>query len=423
MKYLWLGGLSLVVLGSIFSQSIQVAYGAEDASYALGASLEPIRQKAQKLSPALQVAALKANEVQARARGADALDDPVISETYRHYKIGTLMTMDMHTIMLSQSIPLWGKLDLRREAAFSELAVARGQTRSVAEQLDETVKVTYARYYTIQQSLLITRGLANLAARLEQAARIRYGAGSEQQSAIFEAQAKKTLIETDAIKLEGEKESLKAFLNVLMGRPANDPIADPQHMRALPARLPSMARLVEKARAGNSDLQIQASSVQAAQYRKTLSERRWYPDLTIGAGPIVQTSRGSVGAAATVGVNVPVPWGKADSEEQEAESKLATAERQYDQIQLSIQGAIADALSKYTTAYRTEKLLKESELPAIKNAFLAILARYGQGQESLKNALSVEEKIYEIETRLLQARLEEQTQLAALERLIGRDVP
>ncbi|MEI9914847.1 MAG: hypothetical protein WDN29_02445 [Methylovirgula sp.] len=40
-----------------------------------------------------------------------------------------------------------------------------------------------------------------------------------------------------------------------------------------------------------------------------MADKAWYPDITLGSGPIVQTNREPVGFAATVGLNIPGPMG------------------------------------------------------------------------------------------------------------------
>ncbi|MEI9983542.1 MAG: TolC family protein [Aliidongia sp.] len=54
-----------------------------------------------------------------------------------------------HTITLSQAFPLWGKRDLRREAALADVDTARGQEQAAADELDEKIKLAYAQYHLI----------------------------------------------------------------------------------------------------------------------------------------------------------------------------------------------------------------------------------------------------------------------------------
>lgn len=77
-----------------------------------------------RLSPALRSAALDTSAAAAKAAGADALDDPPISDSYQYYRNPNVFSG--HAIVVIQAFPLWGKLDLRREAALADLDAARG---------------------------------------------------------------------------------------------------------------------------------------------------------------------------------------------------------------------------------------------------------------------------------------------------------
>lgn len=100
---------------------------AQDGTAALGANVESLLAAVRQLSPALRAAALKTAATAAKADGADALDDPMISDSYQYYKNPGVMSA--HTVMLSQSFPLWGKRSLRREAALADVNAAGGSER------------------------------------------------------------------------------------------------------------------------------------------------------------------------------------------------------------------------------------------------------------------------------------------------------
>ena len=79
--------------------------------------------------------------------------------------------------------------------------------------------------------------------------------------------------------------------------------------------------LVERARGGSPALAVSDAEVSAARTRAELAEKAWYPDVTVGAGPLIQTNNRPPGVAATVGLNIPLPWGKEASEEQAAKAQ------------------------------------------------------------------------------------------------------
>ena len=61
-------------------------------------------------------------------------------------------------------------------------------------------------------------------------------------------------------------------------------------------------------------------------------------------------------------------------------------------------------------------------MPQARAAFQTVLANYSQGRGDLTAAITAEHQTHEVELRLLQAQLDEQVELAAIERLIGGDL-
>ncbi|MBN8909722.1 MAG: TolC family protein, partial [Rhodospirillales bacterium] len=95
------------------------------AGTALGANVEGLLAAARQLSPSLRAAALDTAAAQAKAEGADALDDPMFNAGYQYYRNPTVFSGVAVTV--TQSFPLWGKRDLRRQAALADMAAARGR--------------------------------------------------------------------------------------------------------------------------------------------------------------------------------------------------------------------------------------------------------------------------------------------------------
>jgi outer membrane protein, heavy metal efflux system len=211
-------------------------------------------------------------------------------------------------------------------------------------------------------------------------------------------------------------------LNALLARPANAPLADPVRLRPVPSRGLAIALLVERARGGSPSLAASGAEISAARSRAALAEKAWYPDLTIGAGPLVQTNNRPPGVAATVGLNIPLPWGREASEQQAATAQLGAAEQHYEAVLLDIQSALAEAREKLKAAQRAEALITREALPEARAALKSVVSDYSQGRGDLGTALEAEHRVHDLELKLLQVELEEQTALAGIERLIGGEL-
>jgi cobalt-zinc-cadmium efflux system outer membrane protein len=386
----------------------------------LGATADGLLAAGRRLSPTLRAAALDTEAASAKAHGADRLDDPTISDSYQYYKDPGVFSA--HTVMLSQSFPLWGKRSLRRQAALADVDASRGRQRAAQDELDEKIKVAYAQYYLIFRDIAVNREIAELARRTRSAASARYGQGGGDQVAVIQALGEETTARTEAVRLEGDKGAARARLNVLVGQPADTPLAEPARARPIPAAEPILNVLVDRARAANPSLSANNAAVTAARTRSTLADKAWYPDLTVGAGPLIQTNNRPVGFAATVGINIPVPWGREASGQEEAAAQLGATQQRYDAALLEIQGALGEATAKLHAARATEALLRKEAMPQARAAFQTVLANYSEGRGELAGAINTEHQVHEVGLRLLQAQFDEQVELAAIERLIGGDL-
>jgi outer membrane protein, heavy metal efflux system len=410
-----------IIAGGVFALGVMsgATAWAEDTT-ALGATAESVLTAGHRLSPQLRGAALDTAAATAKAEGAGALDDPTITDSYTYYRDPGVFSA--HTVMLSQAFPLWGKRSLRRQAALADVDASRGHEQAAQDELDEKIKVAYAQYYLTARDLAVNRELADLARRMQSAASARYGQGGGDQVAVIQALGEVTTAKTDAVRLEGDHNAARARLNALVGRPADAPLAEPRQARPIPNAEPALEILLERARAANPTLFASHAAIEAARTRSTLADKAWYPDVTIGAGPLIQTNHQPVGFAATVGLNIPLPWGREAAGQREAAAQLGATQQRYDAARLEIEGALGEAVAKLRAARSTETLLHKEAMPQARAAFQMVLANYSQGRSELTVAIAAEHQMHDVELRLLQTQLDEQVELAAIERLVGGDL-
>ena len=386
----------------------------------LGQTVQGLIAAGHGLSPALRAAALESEAAAARASGAGALDDPVISDSYQYYKDPGVFSA--HTVMVSQAFPLWGKRNLRREAAQADVDAARGREQAARDELDEKIKVAFAQYAVLTRSVAVNRDVQEIARRLRTATEARYAQGGGDQAGAIRTQGEETSAKLELTRLEGERNATRARLNTLVGRRADAPLADPQSSGRTSTVVPAIGALVDRARAGNPTLSSQGAAVAAARTRSTLADKAWYPDITVGAGPLVQTNNRPVGFAATIGLNIPVPWGRTGSGQREAAANVGAGQQRYDAVLLEIEGSLGEARARLDAARQTAALLRRESLPQAQATLRAVLAAYGQGRGDLGGAIEAEHRIHDVELAALRADLDERVSLAAIERLIGGDL-
>jgi cobalt-zinc-cadmium efflux system outer membrane protein len=404
------------ILGMLAVASPSMALAQADAG-PLGATVDGLLAAAHRLSPALRAAALDTAAASAKASGSDALDDPVLNDSYAYYKDPGVFSG--HSVMLTQSFPLWGKRSLRRRAALADVDAARGRERAAQDEIDERIEVAYAQYYVTSRDIAVNREIGELARETRAVATARYSQGGGDQGSVIQALSEETAAKTEAVRLQGEYDAARARLNVLIARPADAPLAEPWRLPPLPATGPALGPLLNRARAGNPTLLAGASGIEAARTRSRLADKAWYPDVTVGAGPLVQTNNQPVGFAATLGLNIPLPWGREASGQREAAAQLGATQQRYDAVLLDIEGALAEAVARLHAARSTEAVLRREALPQARAAFQSVLSNYNQGRGDLAGAIVAVRQIQQVELSLLKVQLDQQVELAAIQRLIG----
>jgi cobalt-zinc-cadmium efflux system outer membrane protein len=156
----------------------------------LGATVESVLAAGRQLNPALRAAALDTSAAAAKAAGADALDDPMISDSYQYYRNPNVFSG--HAIMMTQAFPLWGKLDLRREAALADLDAVRRHEQAARDALDERIKVAFAQYYLASRALAVNREVTAVTRGMRATGEARYAAGQGDQAAVIKALGEET---------------------------------------------------------------------------------------------------------------------------------------------------------------------------------------------------------------------------------------
>ena len=77
----------------------------------LGATVDSVLVAGRQLNPALRAAALETSAAAAKAAGADALDDPMISDSYQYYRNPNVFSG--HAIMMTQGVVTLLKFECR----------------------------------------------------------------------------------------------------------------------------------------------------------------------------------------------------------------------------------------------------------------------------------------------------------------------
>jgi len=388
-----------------------------------GANVEGVLAVARRLSPELAARALEVEAAQARIDIAGSWDDPTLRVTSDEIDRTGGPRQNKLIYSLEQDVPLWGKRDLKRDAARAEADRMAADGRSAEAALTERVKVAFAQYYQADQAIRTTRTLHAVVHDIAKLARDRYAQDRGTQQEIFKAEVESAQVETEITKLDASLRAARGRLNALLARPLDAPLAKPETLRPLPPQeMLAPAALLERARGGNPEFRSNTAAIAAAESNRRLAEKSWYPDITLGAGVIDRTGNGPNGYTATIGLKLPLQFGLHEAQEHEAGATLGAARARRQALDQEIAGDLAEAAAGLDASRTTVDLIRTRLIPKSEALVRSGIAAYAAGRAELRDVLSAEHDLADLRLRLLSAEFDSQRQLAAIERLTGDDL-
>jgi len=403
------------------------AAGPAQAEPLPGASVESLLAVAREGSPDIRMARLEAEAARERIQPAGALPDPILrielENITRNGTQGATLSPSQvgdtkYTLM--QPLPFWGKRDLKRDVATAEAEQADGRAIDAWSEVAARIKSLYAQYWLTSKALQLSRENIELTQRLEQVAQVRYAGGLAAQQDAIRAQVERSTMDTELVGMETEYRQLSAFINAMLARSGNAPLAAPSALRPLPSGLDAAA-LSDRLQAKNPLLAIETARVGGAEKSRELAYRNRYPDLTVGVVPMQVQNRVDAWSL-MLEMNLPLQQGTRRSQERESERMLEAAAARKEALGHRLHGELSGAVANLEAARTTEQITRTRLLPQAELTFKSALAGYENGKVDFATLLDAQRQIRNARLALLRAQASQQMRLADIERLLGEDL-
>jgi len=394
----------------------------------LGSDLTGLLDYAREHNPELAATRHEADAAQQRVQPAGALPDPVLRAELMDFtnqgtdKSASLLPSQVGSTryLVMQSVPWFGKRDLRRDAAEAQAVQADGQVAATWAELSGRIKTAYAMHYYATASERLAQQTLDLLDGLERIARTRYSHGLVAQQDVIRVQVEQTMLHGELIALQNERHHSHARLNGLLSRPANAPLAEPARLRAMPAALDETA-LLERLHARNPQLRIAEAGIRSAEKSRELSLANRYPDFTLGLAP---TQNGDTVRQwdLMIELNIPLQQSTRRSQEREAEAMLSASTARRQELLDRTQAELSEAIVALESARRTEALVAARLLPQAELAYGSALAGYETGKADFAMLIEAQKQILKSRQQRLQAQTDMQLRLADIEKLLGEEL-
>jgi outer membrane protein TolC len=335
-----------------------------------------------------RIAAERARVPQTRTLADPVLTLGIQNDGFSRLQVGKMET-SWTTIMASQSLPWFGKRDLRAE-------VAESQVRRAEAELGRATLAVRAEVERAYLDLLQVLAAAELFARTdalwsqsEGIARARYETGDGAQSDLLRAQLARNRLRLRLLALDAETTRRTVVLNRLRGQPASLPLAPGRRLTELAdPTVPGLARAIEEARAASPELRGAADERQRAARQLALARSDFYPDVTVSAGVMPRGGAFETMWQAGVSLSLPV-WslGRTTHAVAENQARIAAAEATTEGLRCLLEQRVRErhtllaALVETTHIYRSGLLIQSEATVA------STLAQYRVGKIPMTSVL------------------------------------
>ena len=419
----------LMRLAAVLSVAVATAH-AQPPAQVIGGEVESLLEFARSRHP--EFAALRAEAAAAaeRIEPAGALPDPMFRTELRDI---TNEGRDASSNLLpprigstryifSQSVPWFGRRDLRRDVAGAGADEAQARARAGWMELATRIKLTYAQHHVHLVSIRYAQENLDLMRRVAEISRTRYASGFGSQQDALRAQSEIIAMETDLVMLQGESEQAAARIRALLGRPENLTLRPPEKLRTLPppARL-EMAALENRLKANNPQLAADDARITGAEKGRELVERNRYPDVSFGVSP-TQVGKRVAEWELMLELNIPLQQESRRAQEREAELMVDAARlRRQGNLNQAL-AELSESLAGLEVARRLESLVGGGLLPQAEVNLNAALAAYENGRADFAAVLDAHRQLRRARGELVKARGDQQIRLAEIEKMVGEEL-
>jgi len=385
-------------------------------------------------SPALAARQSRAEALAAVPSQVGTMPDPTLSLNAINFPTDTFSSsqeaMTQQQIGLGLTLPFPGKLGLREQAAERD-AQAAGQ--DVAEQrlmLARNVRTAWWNLFYLDRALDVVSRNQALLRQLNTIAETRYRTGQGMQSDVLLAQVELSRLLDMELGLNTARRNQAARLNALQGRAVATPVNLPREAAEELPPLDNDGILFKLAQANRPLLAGRRKLVEAAEARRGLAEKDYYPDLKLGMAYGFRNGNNPNGSARadfaslTLGLNLPLFAGSRQDKlvaQRHAERQQQEYELQDSVLQVGAQ--IEQALAEYQSARNQTALFKTGLIPQAQQSVSAMRAAYQVSKVDFLNLVRAQITLYNYEKQYWKALSSGWQALATLQAAVGAPLP
>ena len=335
---------------------------------------------------------------------AGALPDPVLSYAYYVENVETRVGPQEHRFGLRQSIPWFGTLGAKKDAASKMADVAFQKLESKRQKLFYQVKAGFYDYYFMGRNLEIAIANFELLRFWESLAQVKYQVGLSQHPDLIKAQVELGKLDDLRISLESKLDPTGARFRALLNLPDSVRLPIPDSL-AVPEFALDRDAILDSIRINNPDLLALSSLIERDAANLRLANHSALPSFSIGVdyiqtGPALNpqlTESGKDPWMIGVGVSLPIWFGKNKARRSEARARLRSAQYDLENNRNQLMAYAEQVLFAYDDALRKLGFYRDGLTPKAEQSLNASYASYQAGGTDFLNVLDAQRQLLEFQ--------------------------
>jgi outer membrane protein TolC len=386
--------------------------------------IERLQQEVLEHNPELAEIRARVKSVLARARAAGRLPDlefmfqvwnPPIRRPYAWNEADNIM------FGLRQRFPLGGKLGAAEKEVLGEAQVMLQELRRKEQELLAMATQAYAQGVRAQTERGLHLDHVRVSERMVAVVRVRQESGQATQAELLRMLVELSRLHADISHIDQERQTARARLNTLLGRPPGTELDFPVRKVARRA-LASLEVLTARQAASEPGLAAAAQAIERERARvRAARKMALLPDLFVGADYWLNPSQRD-GYALMLGINL--PWLNPANRDRVEEAQQSLAASQAGQRAAALRAGyeLHDALATVEAAERLLAVLEDQLLPRALQSFEAAQASYVAGRADINTLLDAKRMAFQVQVDIARAEGHYRESLANLRRAVGADV-
>ncbi|WP_457642070.1 TolC family protein [Persephonella sp.] len=390
-------------------------------TFSYGETIEEIIEQGRKANPELLKLQEKLKIYQYREIYEGSLEDPVatlsINDIQLFYRPFSRNIEPMQAVIfgISQKIPYFGKLDLKKEIVQKTYDSEYYKLKSVEQKILKDIYLSAYRIWQIEEKLRIIKQYQDVATQVIKLSNTLYAVGKVSQSDVINAQIYYTQLKEMEINLDFSLKREKAHLVSLIKKKIDTVDIKP----VFPENNHNFEELKERLKENNPYLRYIQKKIEQKKIKIALAKKDYKPDFKLFAN---YAYRQGFYDYVSVGISFNIPlWQKSRQDMKLLESvqdKLAT-EKEYEQFLTELTYRLEDKYYSLKDSFETYRLLEESFLKQTEKGFESIIAEYKVGNKNMLDLLFSLKQILSVKLKIIDELYLYNTSLIEIKELVG----